>query len=553
VTRRRRERVAAIEILDDAVRLLRAAPWSAHLCFQAGGLPFVLGSLLFVMDMRRSALAPRHASEAALLMALLYLWMKGWQAIGAARLRAALTGEEGGAPRGGLRLALAQAAIQPWSLYAIPIAAIVTLPFAWIYAYYHAATLTGDAAAARAQAVGRPVENHVLVLLLSLMSFVVWVSLLAVVVATPFILSSLFGIETPFSRSPMLLFDSTVFLAAGGLAYLVMAPVAHAAYLVRAERAAALRTGSDLLREIEALPPLASGRAVACVLAALGTAAAIGLAAPAARAAPVAISDVPVASPAPAPETSGAAIAPADLEEAMRTVTARPEFLWRMPRAVPGPDEVEQGVIGRFMRSVFDTVGGWWDAIVRLAGRLFRWLEKHWRPARVSDPSGDRPRWPVSASWVLLGILVLGGGLAFLTWRRRRPAAPELRATVAIPLPRADVGTAAPADAPSDEWLAQARDLLEHGDPRFAARAMYLAMLALLGEARLLTLGRSRSDRDYLLELRRRRPDRPEMSDLLQGGVREFERVWYGTHPASVELVRGLGERCESLRRHARG
>jgi len=365
--------------------------------------------------------------------------------------------------------------------------------------------------------------------------------------AVPFILSSLFGIETPFSRSPMLLFDSTLFLAAGGLAYLVMAPVAHAAYLVRAERAAALRTGSDLLREIDALPPVVSGRAVPFVLAALAAVAASPLAVPAAIAAPV------EPAPAFAAAAGGASIPAADLREAMRTVTARPEFLWRMPRPEPDPDARQQGVLGRFMRSVFDTIGGWRDAIVRLAARFFRWIDRHWRPARAADPSGQGPSWPANASRILLATLLLGGGIALLTWWRRRPAAPEVRAIVATPLPRADVGTAAPADAPSDEWLAQARALLDRGDLRLAARAMYLATLALLGEARLLTLGRARSDRDYLLELRRRRPDRPEMADLLQGGVREFERVWYGTHPASVDLVRGLGERCETLRRHARG
>src|SRR6185503_10011582 len=378
-----------------------------------GSLPFVLGLLIFVMDMRRSALAPRHAGEAALLMALLYLWMKGWQACSCVRLRAALTGEQGRG-RGGLRLAAAQAAIQPWSLFALPIAAVVTLPFAWVYAYYHAATSSGDAAAARAQAVWRPLENHVLVLLLSLMAFVAWVSLLLAMAAVPFILSSLFGIETPFSRSPMLLFDSTLFLAAGGLAYLVMAPVAHAAYLVRAERAAALRTGSDLLREIDALPPVVSGRAVPFVLAALAAVAASPLAVPAAIAAPV--------EPAPAfAAAGGASIPAADLREAMRTVTARPEFLWRMPRPEPDPDARQQGVLGRFMRSVFDTIGGWRDAIVRLAARFFRWIDRHWRPARAADPSGQGPSWPANASRILLATLLLGGGIALLTWWRRRP------------------------------------------------------------------------------------------------------------------------------------
>jgi hypothetical protein len=551
VTRAGGERVAAVEILDDAVRLLRAAPWSAHLCFQAGSLPFVLGLLLFVVDMRRSATAPRHAGGAALLMALLYLWMKGWHAVAADRLRAAWSGAAAAPPAALLRRVVAQAGIQPWSLFILPVAAVLTIPFAWVYAYYHAVTLTGDAAAARTQAAWRPMESHVLVLLLSLAAFVVWLNLLVVVLALPSMLSSLLGIETPFSRSPMLLFDSTLFLAVAGMAYLVTGPLAHAAFLVRAERLASLATGSDLLREIDALPPVARGRAVACVFALGAAAAALGAPSPAAAAA----AGVVLSSAATPPEVPVAAgIAPADLESAMRAVTSRPEFLWRMPRPIPPPGGEEPGVLARFARSVVETIKDWSSACGRAIGRLYRWLEKRLRLGRTTGPPGtESPAWPEQASWLLLGVLLLGGGWALLMWWRRRPPAEEVRATVAGPLARADVGTAAPTDAPSDEWLSRARELAERGELRLAARAIYLATLALLGEARLLTLGRSRSDRDYLLELRRRRPDRPEMADLLQAEVREFERVWYGTHPASVDLVRVLGERCETLRRHARG
>jgi hypothetical protein len=544
VTRPRRDRVAAIEILDDAVRLLRAAPWSAHLCFQAGSLPFVLGLLLFVLDMRLSALAPRHAGGAALLMALLYLWMKGWQVAAADRLRAAWTGSKPGAARADrVRRVVMQGAIQPWSLFVLPVALVLAFPFGWVYAYYHAVTLAEDAPAARAQAMERPLENHVLVLLLSLASGIVFLNLLVVVLGLPFVLSSLLGVETPFSRSPMLLFDPTFLLALGGLTYLVMGPVAHAAYLVRAERAASLRTGSDLLREIESLPPAARGRAVACGLALLLTAAFMPSSTRAAEAAPV--------SPAPARD----GLAPRDLDRAMRAVTARPEFLWRMPRPVPPPDAgAEPGLFGSFLRSAANTLKGWGDGIARAFGRLVRWIDRHLGEGPAADPApGARPAWPARASWLLLALFGVGAGAALLTWWRRRVPVPVVQAIVTTPATRADVGTAAASDAPSDEWLARASELLDHGDLRLAARAIYLATLALLGEARLLTLGRARSDRDYLLELRRRRPDRPEMAELFQSGVREFERVWYGTHPASADLVRGLGERCESLRRHARG
>jgi len=536
-----------IDILDDAVRLLRAAPWSAHLCFHAGSLPFVFGLLFFVVDMRRSALAPEHAGSAALLMALLYLWMKGWHAAAAVRLRRALAGGDAERERGMARRVLAQCAIQPWSLFLLPAALVLTLPFAWVYAYYHAATLTSDAAAAREQSAFRPMENHLLVLILSAGAFVVWTNLLVIVLALPFLLSTFFGIETPFSRTPMLLFDSTVALLVSGLAYLVMGPVALAAYLVRAERAESARTGRDLLRGIDALPPpVTGGRAVACLLAGLLGAACAAASAEAA---------VPVITEAPATVAKPAGGIPvAELDDALRRATARPEYLWRMPRPAPPPDEDEPGLFGRFGRTIASTLRSWWDGLSRAVQRLARWIDRHFETGEPAEHRVGMPGWPAGASWALLGVIVLLVVSAGVSWWRRRTKSAEVRATVVAPrgIP-VDLSSAAPTDAPSDEWLERSRGLLERGELRFAARAVHLATLALLGEARLLTLGRARSDRDYLVELRRRRPDRPEIADLFLDGVRDFERVWYGRHPASVDLVRGLGERCERLRHYAQG
>ncbi len=83
----------AIEILEEAVHLLRMAPASLLAVYYVGSLPFVLGLLYFWADMSRSAFAARHCVEASLALAFLYLWMKSWQAVFASRLKARLAGD----------------------------------------------------------------------------------------------------------------------------------------------------------------------------------------------------------------------------------------------------------------------------------------------------------------------------------------------------------------------------------------------------------------------------------------------------------------------------
>src|SRR5579859_2771067 len=80
------------DLLEEAVHLLRTAPWSVLACYGVGALPFILGLLYFVAEMSRSPFAYRHLVDYALAMGLLFVWMKFWQAIFAQRLLAHLTG-----------------------------------------------------------------------------------------------------------------------------------------------------------------------------------------------------------------------------------------------------------------------------------------------------------------------------------------------------------------------------------------------------------------------------------------------------------------------------
>ena len=113
----------ALDILEDAVHLLREAQLEVHLAYLVGTAPFLLALLWFWADMTRGAFADARCAPAALGLAALFLWMKTWQAVFAARLAEGLRLEPRRAwtPARWLRILTTQAAIQGWGLVLLPL------------------------------------------------------------------------------------------------------------------------------------------------------------------------------------------------------------------------------------------------------------------------------------------------------------------------------------------------------------------------------------------------------------------------------------------------
>ena len=82
------------DLLETVFHLLRGAPLRVLACYYIGALPFWLALIYFWADMSRSAVAHAQLARGALLLALLFIWMKAWQ-VGYARL---LWSEVSGAP-----------------------------------------------------------------------------------------------------------------------------------------------------------------------------------------------------------------------------------------------------------------------------------------------------------------------------------------------------------------------------------------------------------------------------------------------------------------------
>ena len=64
----------AMEVLDEAVSLLRQTPLSLFSIYYLGALPFCLLLVYFYFDMTQSADADAHLPGEALVLTALYLW-----------------------------------------------------------------------------------------------------------------------------------------------------------------------------------------------------------------------------------------------------------------------------------------------------------------------------------------------------------------------------------------------------------------------------------------------------------------------------------------------
>src|SRR5271170_2827967 len=77
---------SSIDILEEAVDLLRSAPLEAVVTYLMGAAPLTLAFLFFLADMSRSPYAFEHLPWASLILAVLYVWKNSWQALFMARL-----------------------------------------------------------------------------------------------------------------------------------------------------------------------------------------------------------------------------------------------------------------------------------------------------------------------------------------------------------------------------------------------------------------------------------------------------------------------------------
>lgn len=566
--RRLKDGMGLIEIAEASLHQVRVAPLDVLTPYYVGTLPFTLAFLYFWADMSRGAFAYRHVHTSALLVAGAFIWMKCWQAIYCAKMRANLAGGDTG--RWGVarivRLVSTQTIVHATGPFVLPVAFILMVPFGMVYAFYQNATVFGadedngvTDVARRAWAEARrwQKQNHQIIWLFSPLALMVAAGLMLVmvpisravspdwgeeylyvlvffytivlvplspigmlvafnvgmtIVMAPRLLDSILGIELTVLMGGNF-FNSTFFAICVGIASLCLDPVLKAAYTLRCFHGESLSSGEDLRIELRRI--IASKSARMLMIAAAGLS--VFAAAP---------------FPARAQEQSGQpAVRAQELDEAISAELQKAAYQWRMPKEIP-EDAFEDNAVTRFIRSIQETIG----AGVRWFIDVLQWIAEALlggdRGSASSGGIGDAWMTTQRALWFLVfgALLVALGIIVYRIYRQRKVQVLEAVATPVPVTPNLEDEDVSADALPEDGWLNLARDLMERGDLRLAMRALFLASLAVLSHKELIRITKAKSNREYLCELQRRAHAAPGVPPIFENNMRAFERVWYGNH-----------------------
>jgi len=518
-------RKGVILLLEEAVYILRKTPLFLLSSYLIGTLPFLLGFFYFWADMSRSADARSYHAVASLGLALLYIWMKCWHVVFAARVKLKISGEP--MPRWTfqrvLSLAANQAVIHATAFFILPLAALVFLPFGWCYAFYQNATAVAPTEPCDLRTLYRkawfqaklwPRQNHILMSVFFIFGIVVFINIASAIYILPHLLKNYLGIESMFTLSGAHVINTTFWVVTIGLTYLCMNPLVKTVYVLRCFYGAALKSGDDLKTELK---DLLRNRKTAVIGLLVLTVLALN----------------PIASTA----TDTGFTSPEALDRSIEEVMERREFVWRMPRERIAEEENEpKGPIASVVAWIIDkistalkTVAGWID-------KLIDWL--------IGLMPGDERRADATDSnWIssvriavivlLIGLLCALVYILWRSWIRRQAARTEIAAVAVESTPDLEDEDTTADDLPANRWLDLARQLAEKGSLRLAIRAFYLASLADLAEQELITIEKFKSNRDYEMELSRRAHQKEGLLAAFSKSREIFERVWYGMYKIS--------------------
>ena len=533
--RRRQVRQAgeptAVDLIEEGVNLLRRTPigaWSVYLC---GVAPFLVGFLFFWMEMATSGLAEGNLLPASLGMALLFVWLKAAQCYFARGLREALLGhaEPGWSFRTWLRVIRQQSFWQGTGLIVLPLAFVVTIPFAWAFALYQN-MLTADPAEVESETDGFfqnnwklarmwPEQNWILLSLFGLVALLSWLNWLSIVFFGPYLLKALLGVETVFSRVGLNLFNSTTLFACLLLAYVVTDPLVKSVYLLRRHYGESRRSGADLRLRLRGYARRCGGARAASLLALLFLGA-------------LALMPGQVKAAETGPEVLTVNVE--ELDASIDEVLERREFVWRFPREEVHPEER----LG-WLRS-------WIESLEALQERFEKWLEDLFGSDRSRSSDGSFfDNLDLAALGSLLSYLLIGSFvllvllLALRAWKMYAPDEPlEARsADSAEPEPDLEDEDVSADLMPRNRWVELARKLIAEGDYRLALRAYFLAQLSAFSSEGLIVIRKAKSNREYAGELSQRGHGDGNLLDIYWGELRLFESVWYGERPSGPEEI----------------
>jgi hypothetical protein len=497
-----------VELLEEALQILRGAGTSILIQYWTGAIPFGIALLLLLHDMSLSWGAELLLRD-SFACAAAYLWLSYWKSRASRATMSLLTGEQE-AELSRVNGFARQAIFQTMKLFVMPFAVASILGWPAGSALFRTLALGTSFRKAFTAATERYAENLLAFVIVAALTAIAYVNILIMFLAIPTLWKMLTGIETDWSRMAMA-GASGIFAVAAVATWLLIDPWIQTYCLLRVFYLNARSDGRDLLRDI--------GRLAAMMLICL----------------------LAVSAPLCAEQT-----AQQRLDQSIDHVASSSgDYRWLRTEK-----DSSKSFLTELAQKIEDSFGRFKSWIQMWWHRLMRALtgdERHREDAKPAQPRVQELRWT-------LGVLaaLICGGIVALFFRRGRIRAIKAGPAAGTNPVVADVldENILPSEVQQEEWLRKALEYLANDETRLAARAFYLANLSYLGAQSLLSLSLWKSNRLYERELARQ-PKAHSLQLAFAAANRLYERAWYGMRELGADQVEALKLAVDQLREHA--
>ncbi|MGD9158292.1 MAG: DUF4129 domain-containing protein [Desulfobacteraceae bacterium] len=526
----------ALEIIEEAVFIIRRYFLNLLSVYFIGALPFVTAFLYFWTDMSKSAFAGDRIVSASLALALLFIWMKCWHVIYCRKIISYIRVQPSPlwSIKQILNLISSQAFFAGSGVIIFPLAMIITIPFGWVYAFYQNVYLADDgkrpikAIIERAWYSARmwPGQNHIILSVISLFTIFIFLNVCIGIYLLPVILKKFFGVESVFTLSGISVLNTTFLAVSSCLTYLMVDPLIKTIYVLRSFYVFSIKSGDDLRSEITRLRMTRNLLSHFVIFALF-----LGLAGNTFADTGSVNQDL----------YSGKTeiVSPGQLDQAIERTLKQREYTWRMPRENKIDDD-DPDVIDRFAFWITDKIKFISKKFKSIWDKIIEWLKKIFPDRENKAPSGNL--WQNSITLILylcIGLLICL--LIFIVWRHFKgrnkfPVRVEGLA-VSSSMPDLTDEFVDPVELPVDRWLNMGYEMMKKQELRLALRAFYLAVLAHLADKGIITIAKHKTNMDYVSELQRRAHEYKELLNLFSINVKVFDRSWYGMHEVTNSVL----------------
>lgn len=537
--KKRQDRTGAISIAEEAFQTICSLPVAIWVPYVLGTFPFVLGLLYFWNDMSKNAFAGEYCLRASLGMSLLFVWMKAWQSVFSMRVYANVSRQKFHATFSSLiRMVMQQTIFHTTAFFVLPVAALITIPFAWMFAMYQMGLVYDERPGSGIKSLFRENYriavhytklNNLIIAIFSGFGVFVFFNIGVTLFMAPFLAKALFGYQSAWTMGGYSVLNSTYLLTICCLTYLCLDPVIKTAFALEKFYFQDLKTGTKILADLEAIKAKIPKIGLAAVLVA----------------AVILSSGVPgelQAGTDAATQKVGQAVDPQRLEESIRNVISQREFTWRLPKSKHIEDNEKNGFVYRAVKWCLslskkfgEKIGSWIEAFIK-------WLEKLFPDDKEPEAPKD-PESKIKPEYLAAGLIFLIAALTLIVLRQlkkikpgREQAKPECEPAI----PDITNENVMADKLPSEKWVELAFELMEKGDIRTAIRALFLGILAFLSENNLLLIAMHKSNSEYERELFRRAHSKPDLLENFTFLVRTVNQVWYGMHAADRSLFNSV-------------